>query len=312
MHTDVVQLHIVIALGVVALAARAAEREHRSRRSASPVPLNRVSLVRLLVPAERRHEMQSTTPIGRSIDGALDPVSYVLPFVANRAKSIATAVNDRSLNLKLFADVEDSVLDLYSAPGTATCSDAGRSSPWPHRIATTNGRGCGSRPRSSRRHRPHRPGIERTTHEDIHPTGSFPRATSPSAASGVERGRTARPAPRVRRPRSRSWRLARDTRGRDLGLLGPNGAGKTTLLSMVSTRLRPTSGDAWVHGKHVTRDVDAVRRLLNVAPQEEALYPSLTAAENMSFFAELYEVPRSERPADHGSARGRRAHRPQG
>ena len=51
----------------------------------------------------------------RIIDGALDPVSYFLPFVANRAKSIVTAINERSLNLKLFADVEDSVLDLYSA-----------------------------------------------------------------------------------------------------------------------------------------------------------------------------------------------------
>jgi ABC-type transporter lipoprotein component MlaA len=49
------------------------------------------------------------------VDGALDPIGYVLPFVANRAKSIVMAVNERSLNLKLFADVEDSVLDLYSA-----------------------------------------------------------------------------------------------------------------------------------------------------------------------------------------------------
>lgn len=80
------------------------------------------------------------------------------------------------------------------------------------------------------------------------------------------------------------------------GLLGPNGAGKTTLLSMISTRLRPTSGDAWVHGCHVVRDVHAVRRLLNVAPQEEALYPSLTAQENLEFFAELYGVRRSHRP----------------
>jgi ABC-type transporter lipoprotein component MlaA len=53
--------------------------------------------------------------IGRGIDGALDPISYILPFLANRAKSIVTAVNERSLNLRLFADVEDSVLDLYSA-----------------------------------------------------------------------------------------------------------------------------------------------------------------------------------------------------
>jgi phospholipid-binding lipoprotein MlaA len=53
--------------------------------------------------------------IGRGVDGALDPISYVLPFIGNRAKSIVTAVNERSLNLKLYADVEDSVLDLYSA-----------------------------------------------------------------------------------------------------------------------------------------------------------------------------------------------------
>ena len=83
--------------------------------------------------------------------------------------------------------------------------------------------------------------------------------------------------------------------GEIFGLLGPNGAGKTTLLSMVSTRLRPTSGDAWVYGKHVVHDVDAARRLLNVAPQEEALYPTLTAEENLRFFAELYGVPRRER-----------------
>jgi len=53
--------------------------------------------------------------IGRGIDGALDPLGYVLPFFANRAKAFVTAVNERSLNLKLYADVEDSVIDLYSA-----------------------------------------------------------------------------------------------------------------------------------------------------------------------------------------------------
>jgi ABC-2 type transport system ATP-binding protein len=83
--------------------------------------------------------------------------------------------------------------------------------------------------------------------------------------------------------------------GEIFGLLGPNAAGKTTLLSIISTRIRPTEGDAWVHGKHVVHDVDAARRLLNVAPQEEALYPTLTAEENLAFFAELYGVRRSER-----------------
>jgi ABC-2 type transport system ATP-binding protein len=84
--------------------------------------------------------------------------------------------------------------------------------------------------------------------------------------------------------------------GEIFGLLGPNGAGKTTTLSMVSTRIRPTSGDVWVLGQHVVNDVHAARRLLNVAPQEEALYPSLTGQENLEFFARLYGVPRSERP----------------
>ena len=85
--------------------------------------------------------------------------------------------------------------------------------------------------------------------------------------------------------------------GEIFGLLGPNGAGKTTTLSMISTRIRPSSGDAWVFGKHVVKDVHAARRLLNVAPQEEALYPTLTAAENLDFWARIYGVPRSERPA---------------
>ncbi|HYC23183.1 MAG TPA: ABC transporter ATP-binding protein [Candidatus Bathyarchaeia archaeon] len=84
--------------------------------------------------------------------------------------------------------------------------------------------------------------------------------------------------------------------GEIFGLLGPNGAGKTTTLSMISTRIRPTQGDAWVYGKHVVRDVHAVRRLLNVAPQEEALYPTLTAQENLEFFARLYGIPAKERP----------------
>ena len=83
--------------------------------------------------------------------------------------------------------------------------------------------------------------------------------------------------------------------GEIFGILGPNGAGKTTTLSMISTRIWPTGGDAWVFGKHVVKDVHAARRLLNVAPQEEALYPTLTGAENLEFFARLYGVPKSER-----------------
>jgi len=83
--------------------------------------------------------------------------------------------------------------------------------------------------------------------------------------------------------------------GEIFGLLGPNGAGKTTTISMISTRIRPTSGEIEVYGKSVTRDVNGARRLLNVAPQEEALYPSLTGEENLVFFCRLYGVPNAER-----------------
>src|SRR5262249_18337101 len=84
--------------------------------------------------------------------------------------------------------------------------------------------------------------------------------------------------------------------GEIFGLLGPNGAGKTTTISVVSTQIRPTRGRGWIFGKHVIKNVPQARRLLNVAPQEEALYPSLTAEENLIFFARLYDVPRAERP----------------
>ena len=86
MHIDVVQLHIAIALGVVALAARVADREPRPRGSS----LARVSPVRLLVPLRRRNEMQSTTP-SRSISiiwlGAL--------VMASGQKAIDLAEQDR-------------------------------------------------------------------------------------------------------------------------------------------------------------------------------------------------------------------------
>src|SRR5262245_20690538 len=53
--------------------------------------------------------------IGKGIDSLLSPLSIVLPFVASRVMSVANAINERSLNLKLFADAEDSAFDLYAA-----------------------------------------------------------------------------------------------------------------------------------------------------------------------------------------------------
>jgi phospholipid-binding lipoprotein MlaA len=52
--------------------------------------------------------------IGSTIDGLLDPVGLVMPLVGSVAKRVGTTVNDRSMNLELFEEVEESVLDLYS------------------------------------------------------------------------------------------------------------------------------------------------------------------------------------------------------
>lgn len=82
--------------------------------------------------------------------------------------------------------------------------------------------------------------------------------------------------------------------GEVFGLLGPNGAGKTTTISVIATQLRPSAGDAVVFGHSVLRDVTAVRRMIGVVPQEIALYPKLTAAENIRFFGRMYGVPKAD------------------
>jgi phospholipid-binding lipoprotein MlaA len=53
--------------------------------------------------------------IGRGIDGVLDPFGYFIPFIAGTAMNVVNTINERSLNLQLFANVEESVLDLYSS-----------------------------------------------------------------------------------------------------------------------------------------------------------------------------------------------------
>ncbi len=80
--------------------------------------------------------------------------------------------------------------------------------------------------------------------------------------------------------------------GEIFGLLGPNGAGKTTTISVLSTRLRPGGGSASVFGRDIDSDVATVRRDIGLVPQEISIYPTLSAAENVAFFAQMYGVPR--------------------
>src|SRR5271163_207630 len=67
------------------------------------------------------------------------------------------------------------------------------------------------------------------------------------------------------------------------GLLGPNGAGKSTTIGILTTRVRPTSGQAWIGGYDVWKEQAQVKRLIGVVPQRPNLDFSLTAREILVF-----------------------------
>jgi ABC-2 type transport system ATP-binding protein len=77
-------------------------------------------------------------------------------------------------------------------------------------------------------------------------------------------------------------------KGEIFSLLGPNGAGKTTTISMISGLLQPTSGDAFIGGFSITHQPLEAKRLLGVVPQEIALYPTMSARQNLEFFGRMY------------------------
>jgi ABC-2 type transport system ATP-binding protein len=76
--------------------------------------------------------------------------------------------------------------------------------------------------------------------------------------------------------------------GETYGLLGPNGAGKTTTISMLCGLLEPDGGTVEVAGERLTTGSVAAKAAIGYVPQELAIYPDLTAAENLRFFARLY------------------------
>lgn len=82
--------------------------------------------------------------------------------------------------------------------------------------------------------------------------------------------------------------------GEIFSLLGPNGAGKTTTISMISGLLTPTRGEALIGGHSITREPIEAKRLLGVVPQEIALYPTLTARQNLEFFGRMYGLGGAE------------------
>jgi ABC-2 type transport system ATP-binding protein len=78
--------------------------------------------------------------------------------------------------------------------------------------------------------------------------------------------------------------------GEVFGLLGPNGAGKTTTISVISTLLRADGGSIHVGGKDVASQSVAVRQALGLVPQETALFPIMSARENLEYFAAIHGV----------------------
>jgi len=83
--------------------------------------------------------------------------------------------------------------------------------------------------------------------------------------------------------------------GEIFAFLGPNGAGKSTTISMLTTMLRPTSGEMYLNGHDVQKDQDAARNSFGIVFQDPALEEELTAYENMNIHAVLYAVPKAER-----------------
>jgi ABC-type multidrug transport system ATPase subunit len=75
--------------------------------------------------------------------------------------------------------------------------------------------------------------------------------------------------------------------GEIAGLIGPNGAGKTTFVEIVTGLVRPDAGQVVVCGRSALRSGRAVRRLIGVAPQEIALYQTVTVRENLQLFGGL-------------------------
>jgi len=76
--------------------------------------------------------------------------------------------------------------------------------------------------------------------------------------------------------------------GELFGLLGPNGAGKTTTINMLCGLLKPTEGTAIVGGYDVRKNLNEVKKLISICPQEASVFPFLTGRENIEYFGNMH------------------------
>jgi len=76
------------------------------------------------------------------------------------------------------------------------------------------------------------------------------------------------------------------------GLLGPNGAGKTTLISVLCGLYKPSSGKVFINDTDLHQHLKSLKKIIGIVPQDIALYPTLTAKENLLFFGNVYGLNR--------------------
>lgn len=80
------------------------------------------------------------------------------------------------------------------------------------------------------------------------------------------------------------------------GLIGPNGAGKTTLLRILAALLSPTLGQVWFDNEEVSKAPSIIQRKVGYMPDFFGVYPDLTSAEYLEFFAGIHAIPKKKRP----------------
>ncbi len=78
--------------------------------------------------------------------------------------------------------------------------------------------------------------------------------------------------------------------GEIFGLIGPDGAGKTSLMRILTSLLLPDAGEASVEGLDVVKDYATIRKRVGYMPGKFSLYPDLTVAENLVFFATIFNT----------------------
>jgi ABC-2 type transport system ATP-binding protein len=83
--------------------------------------------------------------------------------------------------------------------------------------------------------------------------------------------------------------------GNIFGLVGSDGAGKSTLLRMIATMIKPSLGSIYINGLNVVSERRKVKNIIGYMPQRFGLYHDLTVDENISFFMDIFNIPRSER-----------------